>query len=145
VGVVTDEGAGTGYRGERLGLPAEGRGSLVGFGRRFVALLVDWAAANLVTLLLAHGRLAYGTPKFSEIVLAVFAVEVWLLTWLTAASFGQRFLGIVVVGLDGNRLGPGRAAVRTLLICLVVPPLLWDGDARGLHDRAVGSVVVLGR
>jgi uncharacterized RDD family membrane protein YckC len=92
-----------------------------------------------------HGRLAYGTPKFSELVLAVFAVEVWLLTWLTAASFGQRFLGIVVVGLDGNRLGPGRAAVRTLLICLVVPPLLWDADSRGLHDRAVASVVVLGR
>src|ERR1700722_18307710 len=36
------------YRGERLGLPASGSGSLAGQGRRLGALLVDWAVAYLI-------------------------------------------------------------------------------------------------
>jgi hypothetical protein len=32
--------------------------------------------------------------------------------------------------------------VRTLLLVLVVPALIWDRDYRGLHDRAANSVVV---
>ena len=32
--------------------------------------------------------------------------------------------------------------LRTVLICLVIPPLVWDSDGRGLHDRAVNTVVV---
>ena len=72
--------------------------------------------------------------------IGIFFVEVTLLTWMTGASFGQRLVGLRVVGLQ-RRLGFTGAAVRTLLICLVIPPLVWDADGRGLHDKAVGSVV----
>ncbi len=44
--------------------------------------------------------------------------------------------------MDGGRLGLGRVALRTVLICLVIPAVVIDSYGRGLHDRAVGSVVV---
>lgn len=132
------------YRGERLGLPETGPGSLAPFGRRLAALLVDWAAANLVTVLLVHGGLRYGTQSFDLLALAVFAVQVFALTWLGGASFGQRLLGIRVVSLDRGRVGAGRVLARTVLVCLAVPPLIWDRDGRGLHDRAVMTAVIRG-
>ena len=43
-----------------------------------------------------------------------------------------------------GRIGAARALFRTVLICLAVPPLIWDRDGRGLHDRAVLTAVVKG-
>lgn len=132
----------TGYRGQRLGLPETGPGALASFGRRLAALFGDWVAANLVTLVIGHGSLKYGTTDFSFVALGVFAAEVFVLTWLAGASFAQRLLGIRVVSLDRGRIGAARALFRTVLICLAVPPLVWDRDGRGLHDRAVLTAVV---
>jgi hypothetical protein len=50
-------------------------------------------------------------------------------------------VGIRVVGRT-RRLGLVGAALRTVLICIVIPPVIWDSDGRGLHDRAVDSLVV---
>ena len=132
-----------GYRGERLRLPQTGQGSLATFGRRLAALVIDWVAANLVSLLVAHGRLRYGSQSLNLVALGIFALEVFVLTWLAGASFGQRLVGIRVVALDRSRVGPVRAFVRTVLICLAIPPLIWDRDGRGLHDRAVMTAVVV--
>jgi uncharacterized RDD family membrane protein YckC len=129
------------YRGERLGLPMDGPGSLAGWGRRLAALLVDWLAC-LVLVRLFLPRIEYGTPASSLTTLGFFLAEVTLFTWLTSASFGQRLLGLAVVRLDAAPVGLVRAFVRTLLICLLVPPLVWDLDGRGLHDRSVGTAVV---
>jgi uncharacterized RDD family membrane protein YckC len=57
-----------------------------------------------------------------------------------SASFGQRLLGVSVVGMDGGRLSLWRIVVRTLLICLIIPAVVYVNTGRGLHDRAVGSV-----
>ena len=54
----------------------------------------------------------------------------------------KRILGIRVISLAHGRLDPARSALRTLLLCLVVPPLVFDRDQRGLHDKAAGSVAV---
>jgi hypothetical protein len=35
-----------------------------------------------------------------------------------------------------------QALLRTLLICLVIPPLVFNRDQRGLHDLAVGTVTI---
>jgi len=126
------------YRGQRLGLPESGPGSMATTGRRVVALFIDWIAALLIS------RALVGTPETtleSFTTLGIFALEVTLLTWLWGSSFGQRIVGVRVVGLT-RRLGLVAALLRTLLICIVLPPLIWDTDGRGLHDRAVGSVVV---
>ncbi|MFE4466652.1 RDD family protein, partial [Oerskovia sp. NPDC056781] len=29
-----------------------------------------------------------------------------------------------------------------VLLCLVVPAVVWDGDGRGMHDKAAGTVIV---
>jgi uncharacterized RDD family membrane protein YckC len=65
-----------------------------------------------------------------------------VLTALTGSSFGQRIMGIRVISLTRGRLDPARTALRTLLLCLVVPPLIFDRDQRGLHDKAADSVAV---
>jgi len=132
----------TEYRGQRLGLPAAGPGSLATVGRRLVAVAVDWFASTFVVALATRGHLTYGTPTFSLVVLGAFGVEVFVLTWLTGASFGQQLLRIQVVALDGGRVPWSRALVRTVLLCLAVPPLVWDRDQRGLHDHAANTAVV---
>ncbi len=67
------------------------------------------------------------------------------LTMLGGASFGQRILGIRVIALGKPYVNPWRALLRTLLICLVIPAVIWDRDGRGLQDRAAGTVVVKAR
>jgi hypothetical protein len=44
--------------------------------------------------------------------------------------------------LDGGRLSLWRIALRTVLVCCVIPALIYDSTGRGLQDRAVGSVVI---
>lgn len=129
------------WPGQRLGLPADGPGSIAGWGRRVLALAVDWLACLLlVRLFLPH--LDYGTPESSLATLGFFLAELTLFTWIAGSSFGHRVLGLAVVRLDGGRVGPLRALVRSAQICLLVPPLVWDKDTRGLHDRSVGTVLV---
>ena len=126
------------YRGQRLGLPESGPGSMATTGRRVVALFIDWIAALLIS------RALVGTPETtleSFATLGIFALEVTVLTWLWGSSFGQRLVGIRVVGRS-RRLGLIAALLRTALICIVIPPVIWDADGRGLHDRAVDSVVI---
>lgn len=133
--------SGEGPRGVRLGLPASGSGSVAGFGRRIAALALDWVASILLVRVL-FPSVPYGSPESSLATLGVFYVEAVVFVWLIAASFGQRLLGLAVVRVDGGRLGLGAALLRTMLLCLVVPAVVIDRDGRGLHDRAVGSVVV---
>lgn len=118
-------------------------GELVGarLGRRVVALGIDWLASLLVARL-AFGQFVYGTMESSFSTLAVFFVEVTLLTWLVQGSFGQLLVGLRVVLVTGGRLSLWRAALRTALVCLVIPAVIYDDDGRGLQDRAVGSVCV---
>jgi uncharacterized RDD family membrane protein YckC len=116
-------------------------GEVAGLGRRLAALAIDWLAAIGVSLLMLRD-VAYGSLESSVAILLIFAVELILLTWLTGSSFGQRVLGVQVVRMDGGRLGLGAVALRTVLICLVIPAVIIDSYGRGLHDRAAGSVVV---
>ncbi|MDQ1739361.1 MAG: hypothetical protein QOE53_1013, partial [Pseudonocardiales bacterium] len=42
-------------------------------------------------------------------------------------------------------LPPARVLLRTVLLVLVIPAVVWDRDGRGLHDRLAGSAVVRAR
>jgi uncharacterized RDD family membrane protein YckC len=58
-------------------------------------------------------------------------------------TVGMYLLGLQLVRVD--RPGPvnaGQAVIRTVLLFLLVPALIWDRDGRGLHDRASGIAVV---
>lgn len=85
----------------------------------------------------------YGSGDYAVATLAIFAIEIILFTWLTGSSFGQRILGIAVVSETGGRLSLWRIIVRTALICIVIPALVYDSQRRGLQDLAVGSRVVM--
>ena len=122
-----------GYPGQRLGLPESGPGSVAGFGPRLAAFLLD-------TVMVA--AIAWGILRDPAWVTPIFAAEVLVLTALSGASAGQRLRRIRVIRLDGRPVGFVRAFARTLLLCLLVPALVWDRDGRGLHDKAVGTAVV---
>ncbi len=123
-----------GYAGQRLGLPADGPGSLAGFGRRLAALMIDWIAC----LLLAQ---TFSNAPWAP--LAVFAGMSLLLLSTLSATFGMRLLGLGVTRLGVPGLvSPLRVTVRTVLLCLVIPAVFWDRDGRGLHDLGVGSVLI---
>jgi len=130
------------WPGERLGLPQSGRGAVAGWGRRTLALVLDWVGSMMVVGLFVGTDLWNGTGAVQWAPLLVFAAERWVLTSLTGGSVGQLLTRIRVVRTDGSTLGPGRALVRTLLICLVIPPVVYNPDQRGLHDLAVDSVTV---
>lgn len=132
-GAAPEDGA-TGYPGERLGLPRTGSGSVARPGRRVVALAVDWGIA----LLVSHALLG-GDPWAT---LGVFGVLQVLLVGTLGYGVGHRLVGLQVVRLGGGWAGPLRALVRTALVCLVVPAVVWDRDQRGLHDKAAGTVLV---
>lgn len=123
-----------GYPGERLGLPEQGSGSVATFGRRLLAFAVDVVLCDLVALLLFQ-QMAYWN-------VLVFFVEVYLLTALLGSSAGHRICGIYVARLDGRPVGFLWALVRTILLCLLIPALIWDRDSRGMHDRAANTVIL---
>ncbi len=133
-------GAEFGHRGERLGLPQDGPGSVASVGRRVGALFIDWAVAMLI----AYGLLANGEPQATgNWALAVFVVMSLLTVGTVGSTPGKRLLGLRVVAVEGlGRLVLWRVAIRTVLLGAAVPALVWDRDGRGLHDRLSGAVQV---
>ena len=129
------------YAGERLGLPPQGRGSAAGWGRRVVALFVDWIASLLVAGMFA-GSAVQGHGWQAWLPLLVFWVEASVFTALLGGSFGQLVTRVAVVHLDGRPVSLLVALARTLLICVVVPPVIYNRDRRGLHDLAARTVTV---
>jgi uncharacterized RDD family membrane protein YckC len=135
-------GADLGYPGERMGLPEEGSGAVAGYGRRLLALVVDWLLALLVTQLLS-AALHWSPQTRSFTTLAVFGVMAWLLTAIFETTVGKRLAGLRVARLDGGRVGFLWAFERAVLLVLLVPAVIWDRDHRGLHDRAANTVVLV--
>ncbi len=131
----------TTYAGDRLGLPERGPRSVATWGRRFAALAIDWFASMLVALL-SVGDAIWGSGWEAWAPMGVFLAEATLLTTLLGGSFGQLALRVAVVRLDGQPMSLLRALARTALICLVVPPLVFNRDRRGLHDLAVNTITL---
>ncbi|MFS0893851.1 RDD family protein [Microbacterium sp. 179-I 3D3 NHS] len=122
------------YPGERLGFPESGPGSIGRPGRRIGALAIDWVAAVIISIaFFEYDSLA---------TMAVFAVVQILFIPTAGGSPGHRILGMRVVRLDGAWVGLWRPLVRTVLLILVIPAVIWDADQRGLHDKAAGTVLI---
>jgi RDD family len=126
------------YKGERLGLPESGSGSLAGQGRRLGALCVDWAIAYLAT-----GAFGWHTSSAQGQwgVIALFAAQMLVLESLLGYTIGKRIFGIRV-GRLGAPLTPVQVIGRTVLLLLVIPAAIWDRDGRGMHDKLTGTVVI---
>lgn len=116
--------------------------------RRFLALFIDWAASWFVTvsIISAMGLTADERSIGNWLVLFVFWLESTIgVAWL-GGSLGQLLCRLRVLGYDDRSpLGLGRAMLRALLVCLVIPPVITTSGGRGLHDLAVRSAVFVYR
>lgn len=125
------------WRGERLGLPESGPGSVASLASRAGALVIDALLAALVAGLFTAPELPKNWSLLS-----------WFLITVVAVSFfgftpGMGALGIRAVRMDGaTMIGPVRAIPRTILVGLIIPALLMNQDGRGLHDRLTGTIVL---
>ena len=105
------------------------------FSRRLVAIFIDWAMASIILA----GFFGYD----STATLAIYAIMQVILVGSLGYSVGHRIMKLVVVRVDGGRVGFWRAIIRTSLIVLVIPAFIWDArDGRGLQDKAVGTAII---
>ncbi len=122
------------WPGERLGLAEEGPTAMARWGRRVLALVIDWFIPAVVSAVWFQGH--------SLVTLGLFVVLQVLGLGLLGTTIGKRLVRIQVVRVGGAMTGLPKALLRTVLLCLIVPPLVIDGDGRGLHDRAAGTVQI---
>jgi len=130
---VPDAPVESSYPGERLGLAQEGTGSIARLGRRVGALFVDYGAAYLISGFFAWDPLA---------ILAIFAAIQLVFLPTLQGSPGHRIFGLRIMRIDGTWVGLWRPIIRTALLIIVIPAVIWDSDQRGLHDKAAGTVLV---
>jgi uncharacterized RDD family membrane protein YckC len=103
-------------------------------GRRIAGIAIDWALCVL---------LSYAFFHYDPVAtLLIFAVVQILFIATVGGSPGHLILGMRVVPLTGGWIGVWRPAVRTVLLCLFIPAVIWNRDQRGLHDLLVNTVLV---
>jgi uncharacterized RDD family membrane protein YckC len=105
------------------------------------ALALDWLACYAIVAALSGG-INQLSPDSSLYVLALFFLEVWILTALQGATLGHRLFGMKVVRFeDGAAISLTQALIRTILLVLVVTAVTYDENGRGIHERLSGSVL----
>ncbi|MGW0433862.1 RDD family protein [Micromonospora sp. NPDC003197] len=106
-------------------------------GRRFGALIIDWVLCLLVANFFGD-PLRDGWPP-----VAVLIGEYALFVGLFGQTPGMWMTRVRCVSYaHGGRIGVIRGLVRGALLAVVIPTLIMDSQRRGLHDRAVGSVML---
>jgi uncharacterized RDD family membrane protein YckC len=138
-----------------------------GFWLRFVAIFIDGlilAPLTVISVLLQWGMKSTttdsdsGLTALTALVLFGYAVVAFILRWLYfslmesspwQATVGKKVLGLRVTGLDGGRIGFGRATGRyfgkiisslTLFIGFIMAGFTERKQA--LHDMIAGTLVV---
>lgn len=86
--------------------------------------------------------LPYDSPLFSWLTLGIFAVLQVLFIPTIGGSVGHRLVGLRVVPVTGGWVGLWRPVVRTALLVIVLPAVVWDSDQRGFHDKIAGTVLI---
>jgi uncharacterized RDD family membrane protein YckC len=109
---------------------------LASLQRRFGALFIDWILCLLIAGFFGPPR---GNPWPSVILVAEYAFFLGLFGQ-TPGMWATKIRCVSV--RDGGVIGIPRAALRGLLLALVIPGLLMDRHRRGWHDKAAGSVML---
>ena len=113
----------------------------VSLGRRFAALMVDWLACYFIVTA-STGGVGAMAPNRSLSVLALFFVEIAILSALQGATLGHRIFGIKIVRFtDGGAITPVQALIRSALLVTVIFAITFDENGRGMHERFSGSVL----
>jgi len=113
------------------------------------ALLVDWIASTLVVVAFLGFDGYYGSGEQTPglVTLGVFVLESAVLTALAGGSFGKLATGLRTIpsgpgATIQSAVNPLRLLARQALVALVIPPLVFKEDGRGLHDLAAGTRTV---
>lgn len=122
------------WPGDRLGRPQSGVGSVARPGRRIAALAVDFALCFAI-----YTAFFYGSSWAS---LVIFVIEQLLFLVPFGGSIGHLIFRMRVVTLQNRWAGVWRPILRTVLLALLIPAVIWDADQRGLHDVFSGTVLV---
>ena len=110
---------------------------LANFGRRFAALLIDWAICLFVAAFYADPRAVAWPPVLVLIVINTIFIG------LFGQTPGMALARLRCISIrDGGAIGLGRAFLRAVLLALLIPAVIMDESRRGWHDRAAGSVVI---
>jgi uncharacterized RDD family membrane protein YckC len=111
---------------------------LANFGRRFAALLIDWALCLVAASIFADPRVVAWPPV--AVLIAINTIFIGLF----GQTPGMALAGVRCISIeDGGAIGVPKAFVRAVLLALLIPAVIMDQTRRGWHDRAAGSVVIL--
>ncbi len=114
------------------------------WARRTGALCIDWFACILVVVGIIGPGGWLDDPNSGLYTMLVFLIESAFFIALLGGSFGQLVTGLRVVRWDGvaKPVTLLTALMRQFLILLVIPPLVFRPDGRGLHDLAAKTATV---
>lgn len=139
---------------ENISLPVNQTVEVIGFGRRFIAFIVDgailWVVLNFFDVIIST---VGGANEYSVLldflnILIPFGYFVGF--WATISQTpGKMVMGIKVVGIDGKPISWGKAVVRYIgyFISWVIFFLgfVWigfDSKRQGWHDKLADTYVV---
>lgn len=119
-------------------------GTPAAYGKRFVALVIDWILCLLIGLVVARLTGIFTAPADRGMwALPVLAVEYGIFVGLFGQTPGMRLARIRCAPVDADGvIGIPRALLRGVLLCLLVPALIIGAGGRGWHDRAAGSIMI---
>lgn len=150
---------------ERIAVVDPSRAARAGFGRRVIALVVDFSLLFFTSMIVGlvvfgfSGRLAFflspvgGGPAFYVfwfVVLLVSVAYASIMTSMTGQTLGKQVAGVIVLQPDGHILNLQTAVKRSLL---AIPSAavfglgylwaIWDADCETWHDKWAGTTVFL--
>jgi uncharacterized RDD family membrane protein YckC len=113
-------------------------------GLRLFAFLVDCVASALAAAFFVprHGS-GFSDRLPGSWSLLPFAVDYVVGVLVTGRTLGMYLVGLRLVRVSRNAaVDPLRILLRTVLLALLVPALVFDRDGRGMHDRVTDTAVV---
>ena len=132
-----------------------------GFGRRFLATLIDAVIVNIVAVLIFGERVdvetGFGTFPTWQVgyqnEFLTWFVYTWGMMVLTRGqTLGKMALGIRICTRDGAPVDAGRAAARQAMAIVSAIPLglgflwaAWDPEKRTWHDMVADTRALVGR
>jgi uncharacterized RDD family membrane protein YckC len=130
--------------GVRLGFPEDGPGSVAATAPRVGAFVIDGIVANLLVGIPYLFGVRYGADTRGLAIFGAFLLVEFIFDAIYGQTIGKRLAGIRVIRADGDGLASAPwLLLRTALLGMLIPPLVWDRDRRGLHDKAAGTIIVV--
>lgn len=131
------------YPGAELFLPPKGPGSLASLLRRALAAVIDWVIALLIVRAFVDTSGSSAVESFAP--LGLFLLMHLVLVGTLGSTIGHKVVGLQVIAQNGQPAPLKQVLIRTLLVGVFFPAIFTANDGRGFHDKAAGTMTLLGR